>query len=312
MPRLIDDMRAKGARIAMPNFVSPSKERSWVSMAHFCHKIIMQPELPVIDVTNVSDYYYTSEQEYWDPRHDFPNLAPPYQAAWFESKMQRRIHSKECGDTDVAALVPHGRTGVLIHALDPSTQQFEGKPPEGTKWVLWCELYIDFGKRGVTCEGPHGSMFLCVSAEGAILETPWMQSFVDDVHGDPAMLGLMRSQMTWLYPTFLAISFMHCRNVALVDNKVPKPLAKKYRERTGVEPVAYKTLVIEPLKQILRRDGGSDKVGIQRALHICRGHFKDYREGRGLFGRYHQMVWQPSVVRGTKGALGPRNVEVKI
>jgi hypothetical protein len=48
-------------------------------------------------------------------------------------------------------------------------------------------------------------------------------------------------------------------------------------------------------------------------MHICRGHFKDYREGRGLFGKYHQLVWHPSLVRGTKGDKpAAREIEVKL
>jgi hypothetical protein len=37
--------------------------------------------------------------------------------------------------------------------------------------------------------------------------------------------------------------------------------------------------------------GAKDPGGLPRALHIMRGHFKDYREGRGLFGKVHGMWW---------------------
>ena len=47
-----------------------------------------------------------------------------------------------------------------------------------------------------------------------------------------------------------------------------------------------------------------------RAMHICREHFKDYRQGKGLFGRYHQLVWQPAIVRGEPPT--PREYEVKL
>lgn len=313
MPRLIDDLRAKTCRLACPGFVPPSRERDWAKMMKFLHDgVIMNPGLPVIVIDNVSEYYYTSEQEYWDLRNDFPNLAPPYPVMWFESKLQKRIHSKEKGDTDVAAMCPNGRTGVAITALDPVKQKWEGELPPGTKWILWCELYIDFGKRGVTCEGPHGSIFLCVDADGAILGQPWMQSFIEDA-SDPYMVDVMQSIISWLYPAFLAISFLHCKNVTVADNVVPAPLAKKYRDRHGIAPTGYKTLVIEPLKQILRHEGKSHEVGIQKAMHICRGHFKDYREGRGLFGKYKMLVWHPSIVRGTKGEKAPpREIEVKV
>jgi hypothetical protein len=135
-----------------------------------------------------------------------------------------------------------------------------------------------------------------------------MQSWAAESEADA-----MRHFMTWLHPAFLAISFLHCKNVRIDDNAVPAKLAKRYRERNGIAPANYKTLVIEPLKQILRTEGKSGEHGLAKAMHICRGHFKDYREGRGLFGKYKQIVWQPSVVRGTKGEkAAPREIEVKL
>jgi hypothetical protein len=90
------------------------------------------------------------------------------------------------------------------------------------------------------------------------------------------------------------------------------PLAKKFRQKHNREPAKWKTLVIEPLKQILRGEGRSGTLGLAKAMHICRGHFRDYREGRGLFGKYHGEFWQPAHVKGTKGKLGPRQVEVRV
>lgn len=308
MPRLIDDLRAPDARWAKPHFVPEQLQDAWTNIAKHTRSLLMDPALPVLLIDNVAEFYYTSDQEYWDLRDDFPNLAPPYPAFWAECRLIAKIHSKECGDHDLTSLIPHGRVGVLIHAVDPKQAKGEGIP-EHAKWILWCELFVDFGRRnGITADGPHGSVFLCIDEHGVIIEKPWMQSLADERDGD-----MMVKYMTWFNPVFLAISFMHCKNVVVVDNEVPKPLAKKYHRRTGIHPCRYKTLVIEPLKQILRTQGRSGEVGLQKALHICRGHFKDYREGRGLFGRYHQLVWQPSIVRGSKGkSAPPREIEVKL
>lgn len=307
MPRLIDDLRAKGAKLAEPWFVQPSKQQAWETLAQHVHDIIMRPDLPVILIDNVAEYFYTSEQEHWDLREDFPNLAPPYPAMWFEHRLVTKIHSKECGDTDVGALVPHGRVGVLMHGLDPAQCKVEGLPAN-VRWILWCELFIDYGLRGITASGPHGSTFLAIDNDGVIVDRPWMQSLAGPEEADS-----IRAFISWFHPPLLAISFLHCKNVVMVDNSVPAPLAKKYQKRHGVAPAKYKTLVIEPLKQILRREGRSGEIGIQRAMHICRGHFRDYREGRGLFGKYHQLVWMPSIVRGSKGEKAPpREIEVKL
>lgn len=307
MPRLIDDLRAPDARLMMPHFVRRGKEHAWEEMAKRTADLMQRGDLPVLLIDNVSEYYFSSDQEYWDLRYHFPNLAPPFPAFWMESKMVKRIHSKQCGDTDLSVLMPHGgRIGALIHGLDP--KETKGDLPPETRWVLWCELFIDYCFRGATATGPHGSMFLCVDANGALLEHPWMQSFAAESDAP-----VMKAYMTFLNPMFLAISFLHCKNVTLVENQVPAPLAKKYRARHGITPCNYKTLIIEPLKKILRGEGHAGEVGIQKALHICRGHFRDYREGRGLFGKYHQMVWMPSIVRGSKGDKAPpREIEVKI
>ena len=171
MPRLIDDLRAPSARLAMPNFVPPHKEQAWDVLAKHLHNGIMWPELPVLLIDNVAEYFYSCEQEYWNLRDDFPNLAPPFETFWCEHRVVRKIHSKECGDTDLSALVPNGRIGMLIISLDPKDCKGEGIP-DNARWILWCELYVDYGIRGITAIGPHGSVFLCIDAEGVIIDRP--------------------------------------------------------------------------------------------------------------------------------------------
>lgn len=100
----------------------------------------------------------------------------------------------------------------------------------------------------------------------------------------------------------LALSFMHCKNTVIRDSspRINKP-QKKNRHKPPASGVRFKVLEIEPMKEVLRRQGGSEKSGLQQALHICRGHFKDYRE-HGLFGRQDMKgtFWFPMHVRGDK------------
>jgi hypothetical protein len=110
----------------------------------------------------------------------------------------------------------------------------------------------------------------------------------------------------WPYwcTALLSLSFMHCKNVKLVDvipDKQPthNKSAKRRRERATYHPVPYKVLDILPMKEILRTKGRSEKVGAKKALHICRGHFADYTEGAGLFGKWHDRYWWSPQLRGT-------------
>jgi hypothetical protein len=306
MSRFIDDIRTPGVRINAPIWIAPHLFSQWREHTGKVMEAIRSPDLPVLLIDNVSDYYYTaSDQEYWDLSTDFPNLAPPFKHFWCEHRLPRLIHSKEAGDSTQP--VPNGRCGMYLHALEQG--EFKGTDvPDNVKWIYWCELFIDYRRHGIAADGSHGAVFMAVDAEGRLVDRPWMQAFTGGRH-EEQMVRLM----AWFNPAFLAVSFLHCKNVRLNDNRIPAPLVKKYKARHGIEPTPYKTLVIEPLKQILRQEGRSNEVGVQKALHICRGHFKDYREGRGLFGRYHQLVWTPSVVRGTRGTKAPpREVEVKV
>src|SRR5215831_13698249 len=111
MPRLIDDIRAQH-RFEMPWFVQRQHERAWAEHCSRLLTLLEDQQLPVVLIDNVADWYYSSEQEFWDLRKDFPNVAPPFATAWYEHKMPRTIHSREMGDSDIASLgIGKGRTG---------------------------------------------------------------------------------------------------------------------------------------------------------------------------------------------------------
>jgi hypothetical protein len=93
------------------------------------------------------------------------------------------------------------------------------------------------------------------------------------------------------------MSLMHCKNVEL---KAGAPIAhalQKARASKG-KPALYRhyTLLIEPMRKVI---AGATPGGhlSAKALHICRGHFKDYRD-HGLFGRNHGMYWWGMHARG--------------
>ena len=311
MPRLIDDIRVHG--VQMPFWIAEDRQHLWQDYATRMLQMLRDPQLPVLLIDNVAEHYLSgSDQEYWDLTRDFPNLAPPFPQFWAEHKIAKTIHSKDAGDTDLSRMLgKDARVGCLVTTVRPANAKTDGEPiPPEAKWLLWMDLFIHFGwgRQGPQPQGPHGAMFLMVDGDGRIIGTPWMQSYCSK-ENEP----YMKSLMAWIHPVLLAVSFLHCKNVVLQDESVPKPLAKKYHLKTGQWPTRYKTLVIEPLKQILRHEGGSDRHGLAKAMHICRGHFRDYRTGPGLFGKYHQLVWTPSVVRGTKGkSAPPREIQVKV
>lgn len=95
------------------------------------------------------------------------------------------------------------------------------------------------------------------------------------------------------------IGLMNCSNVRYVEGGViNEDVSKKKRQRDRLPLIKYHVLKLVsgtkliPL-QVARRTG----EGV--ALHMVRGHFRDYSK-KGLFGRYHyNAVWVPPHARGS-------------
>lgn len=96
------------------------------------------------------------------------------------------------------------------------------------------------------------------------------------------------------------LNFMNCRNVEIVDNPPSRQVRRRCEQKGEPLPVTYKTLVIRPnlrRRKEIQQTGGFAQ---ERALHIVRGHFKDYTKGRGLGrGGGHGVWWWSPAVRGT-------------
>jgi hypothetical protein len=97
-------------------------------------------------------------------------------------------------------------------------------------------------------------------------------------------------------PMWLALSFLHCKNVTLTKED-PCHMRKPPKRGEACRRLHYHVLNIHPMQEVLRREGHSHTTGLKQALHICRGHFKDYRQ-RGLFGKYQGLFWWDAHIRG--------------
>jgi hypothetical protein len=110
----------------------------------------------------------------------------------------------------------------------------------------------------------------------------------------------------------MALNFLTCKNVLRNEEKIPKKLFLRNQKKGKGYFEKYYTLQIDPMREILRREGQAEKTGIIMALHICRGHFKTY-SSKGLFGKYQGTFWWPSHVRGeeSKGKI-KKDYEINI
>ena len=112
--------------------------------------------------------------------------------------------------------------------------------------------------------------------------------------------ALQTELMFSIAPAFMAISFMHCKNVSQVETLPPPSLEKAFRKKhQGPPMVKYKMLAIDPNMT----GSGSHKStgeGGKRSFHIRRGNFANYDEENKLFGRFVGRYWRPSARIGSK------------
>ena len=99
-----------------------------------------------------------------------------------------------------------------------------------------------------------------------------------------------------------SMALLNCKNVHTREQPCPPKLAKRYQERHGHKRPRYYVLDIEPMRQKFRdANGGEDGISLAKALHICRGHFKNF-DNKPLFGKLKGTYWWQPHVRGSAEA----------
>lgn len=247
----------------------------------------------VLQIQNVADYYfYGTDQETWSLEESFPNVAPPWPLFWTEYRAPRRlvstVYGGEARDNPNAGM----RTGVL----------FESRR-NGDGWRVMMAIFMQ--AKPMTEPGALALMEMSVSLEGVPTIAPIIRLIKGE--GRPAVEArpeirefAVELTKVSLHPAFLALSFCHCRNTEVVE--VPASRAERRRAgREGRSLLRLHTLEIAPVKAVLDAAKHSEGVSLERALHICRGHFKDYRE-RGLFGKIKGLFWWDMHIRGNAEA----------
>jgi hypothetical protein len=249
---------------------------------------------------NVAAYFYDQAfKEAWNIESDFPCLASPFEQCWIEWG-QRQAAAREFED-DPNFLAHVRGCGVLVSCWprQPATRGKMRRPErfEDCRWELSLQSYVEDGGRW---SGPLWWSIHCLSGQGEVLDTIQHSLYnvrtPTETHRDIEMgCGIC------MVPAYLALCFLNCKNVTLREEAPPEKLSRAHEKRHGKPLTRYHVLDIEPMKQVLRTEGESEKTGLKKALHICRGHFADYREGQGLFGKYHGRYWVPMHARGAIG-----------
>ena len=281
--------------------------------------------IPIV-ADNVAHYYWCEvAQENWELSKDFPCIAPPFDRPfWIEYKVPK--YSLTTGGTKISMNEGMGgiHVGCYIEPYDLVAQDYSQTFSGGWRQ----EMLTDYKRRGcrwllgiriVTCERKDppiggGSMIVAVKEDGTALTK--MGARLPGEEGADVKIsipGLMEEAVPQdllydaftaynvsTHPAFLALCFMHCKNVTQRTTVPSCKLNKKHKRRTGNSLIQYTTLEIDPTRSQSRsKSDRLTSIG-ERSLHICRGHFKTYTKDRPLLGKHTGTYWWPSHVRGTE------------
>jgi len=251
-------------------------------------------QLVVID--NVANYYFSQGLNDFFTASDFPCLMLPFETAFLEF----RIPKSERKKLDIEEV------GFILTMEDEKIRKDEFPnvfyQPE-IKHFLTSYCFI----RKINSDFPYltAGYTLPIDKDGKIF-TP-----NTNLHGVtkfffPVEDNKFDSNMKFVHlilkPVFLAISFMNCQNVRILEEIPPIKLSKKNERKRGKPLLRYRILQIDHVKSLLKHPSYRHSAErSKKSLHICRGHFVTYGEnGRGLlFGKLSGRYWIPMHVRGS-------------
>lgn len=275
----------------------------------------------VFRIDNVAEYFYKHnnfdkmKNKEWNISKEFPNLAPPFDCFWMEfsfvNKWGYLFICNEVNNGKIKWIMKISCFGNFKHKLTYYLELDEFGQLVNDDGV--CNVYIDKYQFGDYDELTHEtknklarkrkeayslSKFKKLELLKRLDE---LEEKIDNSykHLNESMAQYQKDALDNLpiiYPCLLAITFLHCKNVQVVPHK---PDEEKHRRRNRhADNIKYKVLQIEPMKRILREEGHSEETGLKKSLHICRGHFKDFTQGKGLFGKFKGLYWWENQVRG--------------
>jgi hypothetical protein len=133
--------------------------------------------------------------------------------------------------------------------------------------------------------GPYHIGTISIAEDGSLLNF-WLSHATAKIPKDESIQVAGASLVAWT-----TLAMMNCANITTIEHKTPEAF-QKARVKAGKRPlVSYNTILVDLNKtprnvraETLPGEGETPR------LHKKRGHMKDYRKGKGLFGKY-KGVW---------------------
>ena len=261
-----------------------------------------------VEATNVARFFdnsYMGEEGAFDSFWtDLKCLVPPYKRFFIEWERPLIPHAKRMA-TLFLACPPDMAEATARYIIGKGAQSTPAKIAEFTKDLRcrWVYLTLDFLEfphkpedgRISGLRGPYHIGTISIAEDGSLLNF-WLSHATAKIPKDESMQVAGASLVAWT-----TLAMINCANVETTAHKTPEAF-QKARIRGGKKPlVSYHTIRVDldkTPKQVKAETLPGD--GTTPRLHKKRGHMKDYRKGKGLFGRYKGVWFWGEMVAGSE------------
>lgn len=252
---------------------------------------------PVILADNVADYVWNNRKTF--QQEDFPNLAPPFEHMFVEFSPPTTEGKKIAFGFEVTGydLDKKSEYRQLEEPIQVVGGQFNSAIINEPKWSCIVRIFLDplihtnkygewewryyVSQSGKAMKIASDNDAYCLHSKSGIFEE---------------MNATIESWFSGMFQTvMMTITFMHSKNVELIEQIPPAKLSRKAEKKYGQPLTRYCVIKVNPMRTLKRPTGETDievhKSQSHRPMTIVRGHFKDFRDGKGLFGKYRDIYW---------------------
>lgn len=96
-----------------------------------------------------------------------------------------------------------------------------------------------------------------------------------------------------------ALSAFHCRSKRVVEYQPPERLAKKRKNKGRPPLLSFRVVDLATDSVSVTARPKSEATTGTMPMHWAAGHYADYREGKGLFGKHNVLIWKGPHLKGS-------------
>lgn len=265
------------------NPISKEMEPILIQQVEVVHNALAESDTILVNAQSIADTVMALTDD--DVVH-FPSIPcpkPPFRQMWLEAQMKPGGRPcEDCGGETVLK-----RVGALVNRFDGPTflrsvtisNASEGSlyarvkgddPADMMHASIWCDdqghaLYI-------------GRIYWWLDKDGKYLDAQYFPQDDD-----------FNFELVWLLHSFAR---MNCHNVKLVPQTAGGPRIKKGKPQRAYS--YWHEIVVTSLPELRRQQKGElapDGEKREVRFHKVRGHYADYTQGKGLFGKWKIRIW---------------------